>query len=88
MRTLNVHEGDKWKGFGIFLAFVVINWGLVYFMIYTVRVRGWTFGFGTAVSIVEKALSWVGGLARLIRKGKEDKVGQDSEKVKEVIGDS
>ncbi|EEH03023.1 ABC drug exporter AtrF [Histoplasma capsulatum G186AR] len=88
IRTLNVHEGDKWKGFGIFLAFVVINWGLVYFMIYTVRVRGWTFGFGTAVSIVEKALSWVGGLARLIRKRKEDKVGQDSEKVKEVIGDS
>ncbi|KAJ6088336.1 ABC multidrug transporter atrF [Penicillium sp. IBT 16267x] len=46
MRQLNVHEGDKWRCFGIFLAFVIINWVLVYFFIYTVRVRGWSFGFG------------------------------------------
>ncbi|KAJ5280031.1 hypothetical protein N7478_005403 [Penicillium angulare] len=46
MNQLNVHEGDKWRCFGIFLAFVIINWFLVYFFIYTVRVRGWSFGFG------------------------------------------
>ncbi|KAJ5622871.1 ABC multidrug transporter atrF [Penicillium lividum] len=46
MQQLNVHDGDKWRCFGIFLAFVIINWFLVYFFIYTVRVRGWSFGFG------------------------------------------
>ncbi|PKX95869.1 ABC drug exporter AtrF [Aspergillus novofumigatus IBT 16806] len=46
MATLNVHDGDKWRCFGIFLAFVIINWLLVYFFIYTVRVRGWSFGMG------------------------------------------
>lgn len=46
MAELNVHTGDKWRCFGIFLAFVIINWVLVYFFIYTVRVRGWSFGIG------------------------------------------
>ncbi|KAJ5612686.1 ABC multidrug transporter atrF [Penicillium lagena] len=46
MAQLNVHADDKWHCFGIFLAFVIINWFLVYFFIYTVRVRGWSFGFG------------------------------------------
>ncbi|KAJ5302211.1 hypothetical protein PENANT_c008G05003 [Penicillium antarcticum] len=46
MTNLNVHDGDKWRCFGIFLAFVIINWALVYFFIYTVRVRGWGFGLG------------------------------------------
>lgn len=42
--------------FGIFLAFCVSNWFLVYFFIYTVRVRGWSFGFGPLF----------GGLGRLV----------------------
>ncbi|CAL5868611.1 uncharacterized protein PFLUO_LOCUS2838 [Penicillium psychrofluorescens] len=46
MAQLNVHVNDKWRCFGIFLAFVIINWLLVYFFIYTVRVRRWSFGFG------------------------------------------
>ncbi|KAJ5936921.1 ABC multidrug transporter atrF [Penicillium verhagenii] len=46
MAELNVHADDKWRCFGIFLAFVIINWFLVYFFIYSVRVRGWSFGFG------------------------------------------
>ncbi|KAJ5180249.1 ABC multidrug transporter atrF [Penicillium capsulatum] len=46
MSQLNVHDGDKWRCFGIFLAFVIINWMLVYFFVYTVRVRGWSFGLG------------------------------------------
>lgn len=96
MRTLNVHEGDKWTGFGIFLAFVVINWALVYFMIYTVRVKGWTFGIGTVVGALEKGVSWVGGLARSIGKvkaegdgvKKENKTEQASGKGKEAVGGS
>lgn len=44
MHTLNVHDDDKWHCFGIFLAFVIINWALVYFFIYTVRIKGWSFG--------------------------------------------
>jgi ABC-type multidrug transport system permease subunit len=58
MATLNVRTDDKWRCFGIFLAFVVINWALVYFFIYTVRVRRWSFGmgylFGGAGVVVDK----------------------------------
>ncbi|KAL4941454.1 hypothetical protein BDV06DRAFT_194537 [Aspergillus oleicola] len=46
MSTLNVHDGDKWRSFGIYLAFVIVNWFLVYFFIYTVRVKRWSFGMG------------------------------------------
>ena len=46
MGQLNVKIGDKWRSFGIFLAFVIVNWVLVYFFIYTVRVRRWSFGMG------------------------------------------
>ncbi|KAJ5902550.1 hypothetical protein N7495_003078 [Penicillium taxi] len=51
MTQLNVHDGDKWRCFGIFLAFVIINWALVYFFIYTVRVKGWSFGLGYVFSL-------------------------------------
>ncbi|RFU29844.1 hypothetical protein B7463_g6488, partial [Scytalidium lignicola] len=47
MRQLNVKPDDKWPYFAIFLAFCISNWALVYFFIYTVRIRGWTFGFAT-----------------------------------------
>ncbi|KAF4978793.1 hypothetical protein FZEAL_4883 [Fusarium zealandicum] len=46
LESLNIDASDKWRDFGIFLAFCVSNWMLVYFFIYTVRVRGWSFGFG------------------------------------------
>ena len=54
--------------FGIFLAFCISNWALVYFFIYTVRVRGWSFGLnhvfgrlGRAVGAVKKAVRGLGG---------------------------
>ncbi|SCO47745.1 related to pleiotropic drug resistance proteins (PDR1-15), ABC superfamily [Fusarium fujikuroi] len=47
MATLNVHLEDKWRGLGIMFAYIIANWLLVYFFIYTVRVRRWTFGLGT-----------------------------------------
>ncbi|KAK8069840.1 ATP-binding multidrug cassette transport protein [Apiospora phragmitis] len=46
LTTLNIEAGQKWRDFGIFLAFCISNWFLVYFFIYTVRVRGWSFGLG------------------------------------------
>ncbi|KFH46163.1 Brefeldin A resistance protein-like protein [Hapsidospora chrysogenum ATCC 11550] len=46
LATLNIETSQKWRNFGIFLAFCVSNWMLVYFFVYTVRIRGWSFGFG------------------------------------------
>ncbi|CAI7567518.1 unnamed protein product [Penicillium pancosmium] len=68
MANLNVHEDDKWRCFGIFLAFVIINWALVYFFIYTVRVRGWSFGLGYLFGGFGLAIERVKGLF----KGKKD----------------
>ncbi|KAI0506555.1 ABC-2 type transporter-domain-containing protein [Xylaria bambusicola] len=46
LATLNIDASEKWRDFGIFLAFCISNWALVYFFIYTVRIRGWSFGLG------------------------------------------
>ena len=46
LSSLNINAEDKWRNFGIFMAYVVANWFLVYFFIYTTRIKGWTFGFG------------------------------------------
>lgn len=61
LETLNIHAGEKWRDFGIFLAFCISNWALVYFFIYTVRIRGWRFGFnhvfgslGKLVNVLKK----------------------------------
>lgn len=62
MQLLNVHSNDKWRCFGIFLAFVIINWFLVYFFIYTVRVRGWSFGFGYVFGLAGALIEGVKGL--------------------------
>jgi ATP-binding cassette subfamily G (WHITE) protein 2 (SNQ2) len=51
LATLNISVDQKWRNFGVFLAFVCTNWLLVYFFIYTVRVRRWSFGFGTVLVI-------------------------------------
>lgn len=65
LRTLNISASDKWRDFGIFLAFCVSNWALVYFFIWSVRIKGWSFGFGA----VGKGL---GGVVRRM-KGKKEK---------------
>lgn len=59
MATLNIRPDDKWKYFGIFLGFCISNWFLVYFFIYTVRIRGWTFGFGPLFGGLGKLVSLV-----------------------------
>jgi ATP-binding cassette subfamily G (WHITE) protein 2 (SNQ2) len=63
--TLNIKASDKWRDFGIFLAFCCSNWALVYFFIWSVRIKGWSFGFGKIF----------GGLGKLVSmlKGKKNK---------------
>ncbi|EOD44328.1 putative abc drug exporter protein [Neofusicoccum parvum UCRNP2] len=58
LATLNISAGDKWRDFGVFLAFVISNWMLVYFFVYTVRIKGWRFGFGLLF----------GGLGKCVKK--------------------
>ncbi|TVY85139.1 ABC transporter G family member [Lachnellula suecica] len=70
MATLNVKPSDKWRYFGIFLAFCISNWALVYFFIYTVRIRGWSFGFSTLFGVAGKAVDAVKGLFG--KKGKKE----------------
>ena len=62
LRTINVSPDERWRDFGIFLAFNVSNWALVYFMIYTVRVRKWTFGIGWLFGMADRALDVDSGL--------------------------
>ncbi|KAI1641146.1 ABC-2 type transporter-domain-containing protein [Biscogniauxia mediterranea] len=56
LATLNIQADEKWRDFGIFLAFCVSNWALVYFFIYTVRIRGWSFGFGYVFGTLGRAV--------------------------------
>ncbi|KAJ2984401.1 hypothetical protein NUW58_g6077 [Xylaria curta] len=46
LAILNIDADQKRRNFGIFFAFCIFNWVLVYFFIYTVRIRNWKFGFG------------------------------------------
>uniref|UniRef100_A0A8H7NKK4 ABC transporter domain-containing protein n=1 Tax=Bionectria ochroleuca TaxID=29856 RepID=A0A8H7NKK4_BIOOC len=44
IETLNIHNGDQWLALGLMAVFVVLNWALLFFFVYTVRFKGWTFG--------------------------------------------
>ena len=69
LSTLNIQADEKWRDFGIFFAFCISNWALVYFFIYTVRILGWSFGFGRVF----------GGLANLVRLVKKQFRRQEKE---------
>ena len=68
MATLNVSPNDKWRDLGIFAGFVASNYLLVYFFIYTVRVKGWKFGMGFIFGGLGKMVDLVEGL--VVRKNK------------------
>lgn len=59
LSTLNIRPGEQWRDFGIFLVFVCSNWALVYFFIYTVRVRKWSFGLGYLSAVPAKLAALV-----------------------------
>ncbi|KAK7431315.1 ATP-binding cassette transporter snq2 [Neonectria magnoliae] len=59
METLNVFPGDKWPCLGYLIVFAVVNWFLVYFLIYAARIKRWTFGLGafsTGASLLKAKL--------------------------------
>ncbi|KAL3420743.1 ABC drug exporter [Phlyctema vagabunda] len=62
MATLNITPDDKWRYLGIFAAYCIINWMLVYFFIYTVRIKGWTFGLGAVFGLASRGISAIKGL--------------------------
>lgn len=64
LATVNIFPGDKWRDLGIFAAFCVSNWALVYFFIYTVRIQGWTFGFGPLFGFLGGLVEGVKGVFR------------------------
>ena len=71
MRSLNYEPSDKWKYLPIFLAFCISNWALVYFFIYTVRVRHWGFGLGYIFGPLGKGVDAVeAGIKKLIHSKK------------------
>lgn len=59
LASLNIHASEKWRDFGIFLVFVCTNWLLVYFFIYSVRVKGWSFGFGHLFGALGKVVGFI-----------------------------
>ncbi|CZS90679.1 probable ATP-binding multidrug cassette transport protein [Rhynchosporium graminicola] len=69
MATLNIEPKDKWRYFGIFLAFCISNWALVYFFIYTVRIKGWSFGLGRLFGYGGKL---VGAMKKPFKRGSKD----------------
>ena len=69
LSTLNIKASDKWRNFGIFLAFCISNWALVYFFVWSVRIKGWSFGFGKLFRIVGKGVDKVKGKGK--GKGKQ-----------------
>ncbi|KAK4133588.1 hypothetical protein BT67DRAFT_54561 [Trichocladium antarcticum] len=62
LATLDIAPDVKWRNFGIFLVFCVTNWLLVYFFVYTVLVRGWTFGFGPLFAAADRAIGAAKGV--------------------------
>jgi ABC-type multidrug transport system ATPase subunit/ABC-type multidrug transport system permease subunit len=61
LATINVKASDKWRDFGIFLAFCISNWALVYFFVWSIRIKGWKFGFGMVGNGVGKAKKMLSG---------------------------
>lgn len=74
LATINISPSDKWRDFGIFLAFCVSNWALVYFFIYTVRVKGFTFGMGPLFAVLGEMVDSVKWLFK-----KKEKVEPEEE---------
>jgi ATP-binding cassette subfamily G (WHITE) protein 2 (SNQ2) len=62
LSTLNIKASDKWRDFGIFLAFCCSNWALVYFFIWSVRIKGWSFGLGKVFGGMGKGIGKVRGM--------------------------
>ena len=56
---LSISSGDKWRNCGIFCAFVISNYALVYFFIWSVRIKGWGFGIGYLFGFLGKVVDYM-----------------------------
>ena len=78
LANLNIGPGDKWRNLGIFAAFCVSNYALVYFFTYTTRVRGWSFGLSTVFGVLGKGVGIITGVLGKVfltrRKDSEEKI--------------
>ncbi|KAJ8110182.1 hypothetical protein OPT61_g6907 [Boeremia exigua] len=72
LATLNIQASEKWRNFGIFLAFCISNWALVYFFVWSVRIKGWSFGFGKLFNLAGKGVDTLKGKGK--KKQGESKV--------------
>ncbi|KAK0633924.1 ABC-2 type transporter-domain-containing protein [Immersiella caudata] len=59
LASVGLETGKQWRDFGIFLVFCFTNWGLIYFFIWTVRVKGWSFGLGLLSRTIGKGVDAV-----------------------------
>ena len=59
LASLNISPGDKWRDFGIFLVFVATNYMLVYFFIWSCRIKHYKFGLGYVFGAVDKIFAVV-----------------------------
>ena len=67
---LNIKPDQMWRDFGIFLAWVFFGYFLVYYFIFTVRIKGWTFGFGPLFRTLGKGVDKIKSLFK--KKNKDD----------------
>lgn len=81
LSTINVSPSDKWRNFGIFLVFVCTNYLLVYFFIYFVRVKGFTFGMGPLFGTLGKGVDKVkSAISKPFQKKQKGDVEEGNEK--------
>ena len=74
MAAINSSPDKKWKYLPIFLAFCISNWALVYFFIYTVRVKRWGFGLGYVFGAIGKLVGWLKqGIGKMMMIGRKQK---------------
>lgn len=59
LEQLSISPGGKWRYFGIFCAFVVSNYSLVYLFIWSVRIRGWGFGIGYLLGLPSRIVNFI-----------------------------
>lgn len=57
LQAINLKFSDEWPFFAIFILFTVVNCGLVYFMMYFVRIKHYSFGFGFVLGLPGRVLS-------------------------------
>ncbi|KAL8916273.1 MAG: hypothetical protein Q9172_006380 [Xanthocarpia lactea] len=77
MAGLNVVPSDKWKYLAIFLTFCLSNWALVYFFIWTVRVKRWSFGLGYVFGGLGRGVDVVKGRVKKTVTGGKNRTAEE-----------